>query len=492
MKKPWVKLEDRTDASPWPMYLTLEGYLAPVSRVVGKKGFTGLMVRFIGKNWQFHERKGEWDAFSEKIIQKMQREPDFADLVIRETYRLCGKMLDWTEKIANTDLRKKTNRKLWALLDGYHLRNLDARAYATVAPALDLTSRFTEKLEGILVAKKVKKQAILKTLAILLTPAAYTQEKKQDIALLKIAAKAERLSNKKQTAYLEKALQRHTLKFGWIPCTYEGPPWNQRYFQQVVQGLISLDPNGQLKKIEENDRLTQKKRNEVIRTLRLNREEKRWFDTAAAMGFFKADRKDLFFKSYYQMRPLFSEIARRLGLSAKQVKYLLPEEIKERLLGEKNPDENLLNAREKECVLIVDWNGPRVLQGKDAVRELKNVENIHPVKPADELKGQCANPGRAHGMARLILSGSDVSNMKSGDVLVAHATNPDVVPAMKIASAIVTDTGGITCHAAIVSRELGKPCLIGTKIATKTFKDGDTLTVNATHGWVRILKREKV
>ena len=66
-------------------------------------------------------------------------------------------------------------------------------------------------------------------------------------------------------------------------------------------------------------------------------------------------------------------------------------------------------------------------------------------------------------------------------------TRPEYVPLMKMAAAIVTDEGGITCHAAIVSRELKKPCVIGTQVATKVFQDGDMLEVNANHGMVRRL-----
>ena len=67
-------------------------------------------------------------------------------------------------------------------------------------------------------------------------------------------------------------------------------------------------------------------------------------------------------------------------------------------------------------------------------------------------------------------------------------TRPDYIAGMKKAAAIVTNEGGITCHAAIVSRELGIPCIIGTKIATQVFKDGDLVEVNANHGWVRKIK----
>ena len=78
--------------------------------------------------------------------------------------------------------------------------------------------------------------------------------------------------------------------------------------------------------------------------------------------------------------------------------------------------------------------------------------------------------------------------MEKGDVLVSSMTRPELVPAMKKALAVVTDEGGMTCHAAIVSRELGIPCVVGTKIATKAFKDGDFVEVNANHGVVRKMK----
>ena len=75
--------------------------------------------------------------------------------------------------------------------------------------------------------------------------------------------------------------------------------------------------------------------------------------------------------------------------------------------------------------------------------------------------------------------------MKDGDILVSVATTPSIVPAMKKAAAIVTDEGGLTCHASIVSRELNIPCVVGLKAVTKFVKDGDMLEVDATKGVVR-------
>lgn len=102
-----------------------------------------------------------------------------------------------------------------------------------------------------------------------------------------------------------------------------------------------------------------------------------------------------------------------------------------------------------------------------------------------EIKGQPASKGYAKGKVRLILLKSQVEELQAGEVLITEMTNPDFVLAMKKAAAIVTDEGGLTCHAAIVSRELGKPCVIGTKIATKVLKDGDEVEVDANVGIVR-------
>ena len=81
-----------------------------------------------------------------------------------------------------------------------------------------------------------------------------------------------------------------------------------------------------------------------------------------------------------------------------------------------------------------------------------------------------------------------LKKVEEGDILVTNQTTPEYMPLMKKASAFVTDQGGITCHAAIIAREMKKPCIIGTKIATKFLHDGDLVEVDANKGVVKILK----
>ena len=100
------------------------------------------------------------------------------------------------------------------------------------------------------------------------------------------------------------------------------------------------------------------------------------------------------------------------------------------------------------------------------------------------LTGVAASPGAASGSVKIIPDPSKIDKILPGDILVAEMTTPDFVPAMKRAVAIITDRGGRTAHAAIVSRELGIPCVVGTECATKTLKDGQSVTVDGSAGKV--------
>ncbi|MDP3917764.1 MAG: phosphoenolpyruvate synthase [Candidatus Woesebacteria bacterium] len=119
-----------------------------------------------------------------------------------------------------------------------------------------------------------------------------------------------------------------------------------------------------------------------------------------------------------------------------------------------------------------------------AIRDIKNTDNSISSNLTPILKGISASPGIGTGTVKILKSPKEIDKIQKGDILVAPMTSPDYVPAMKKATAIVTDQGGMTSHAAIVSREMGIPCIVGTKDGTKILKDGDIVTVNGTTGEV--------
>jgi phosphohistidine swiveling domain-containing protein len=118
-----------------------------------------------------------------------------------------------------------------------------------------------------------------------------------------------------------------------------------------------------------------------------------------------------------------------------------------------------------------------------------NIQLEDAVAPIDasEVRGQVAMHGTATGAARILHRKSEIPLVQDGEILITPMTTPDFLPAMKKAAAIVTDEGGITSHAAITARELGKPCIIGTKFATQVFETGDKLMVDANSGTVKKL-----
>ena len=104
-----------------------------------------------------------------------------------------------------------------------------------------------------------------------------------------------------------------------------------------------------------------------------------------------------------------------------------------------------------------------------------------------EVRGQVAQQGKVQGKVRVLLHPQDAGTLQQGEILVANMTSPDYMVALRKAGAIVTDEGGIVCHAAVISRELKIPCIIGTANATRVFKTGDMVEVDANVGVVKKL-----
>ncbi len=133
-------------------------------------------------------------------------------------------------------------------------------------------------------------------------------------------------------------------------------------------------------------------------------------------------------------------------------------------------------AIEKGKVYIVQSRPVTTIKGKVKEEEIKEGEIL--------VKGLGASPGIGIGKVKVILNEEEIGKVEQGDILVTIMTTPDMVPAMRKASAIVTDEGGMTCHAAIVSRELGVPAVVGTTNGTKVLKDGTVVTVDGEKGIV--------
>jgi phosphoenolpyruvate synthase/pyruvate phosphate dikinase len=157
------------------------------------------------------------------------------------------------------------------------------------------------------------------------------------------------------------------------------------------------------------------------------------------------------------------------------------------LMSGEIPNKEILAERKKFYILIDRENpvlNPEILAST-------GIELKAEVIPSDmkEFLGTSACPGIARGKVRIVATKESIPSLNDGEILVCSMTTPAYVPAMKKAAAFITDEGGITCHAAILAREMNKPCIIGTKIATQLLQDGDEVEVDADEGIVRVLKK---
>ncbi|MBW2982267.1 phosphoenolpyruvate synthase [Candidatus Woesearchaeota archaeon] len=149
-------------------------------------------------------------------------------------------------------------------------------------------------------------------------------------------------------------------------------------------------------------------------------------------------------------------------------------------------------AVEGENVYIVQARAVTTFKKPEKKKPAAEGEGLKEVEAESLVKGETASPGVASGTVKIIKDIAELDKIQKGDIMVTTMTTPDMVPAMQKANAIVTNEGGMTCHAAIVSREMGTPCIVGTGNGTEVLKEGQEVTVHATHGIVYAGKLEEV
>ncbi len=204
----------------------------------------------------------------------------------------------------------------------------------------------------------------------------------------------------------------------------------------------------------------------------------------------RLELRDAWASLVFAMRRFSGELCSRFGLPKGGLRdYLFEEELHLIETGERVPEE-ILKQRLEFCIVALKEGKIIVLTGKDAKDFFE--KNVPKEEQADFVKGMVANKGKAQGIAKVLLFDEnlveEMQRMKKGQILVVGQTRPMLVPALKKAAAIVTDEGGITSHAAIVSREFGIPCIVGTHNATRVFKDGDLILVDADNGIAKKIK----
>lgn len=177
------------------------------------------------------------------------------------------------------------------------------------------------------------------------------------------------------------------------------------------------------------------------------------------------------------------------SLNNDEMQYVTIHEISNIFNKKQTPTKKEILQRKQGCTFYEDEKTGKIIFNYDNNFANKIGLKQEIIPKTNQLKGTCACKGKAQGTARIINKPYEMNKFKEGDIIISINTTPDLMPVLKKCRAIVTDEGGLTCHASVVSRELNKPCIVGTKFATKVFKDNDILEVDADKGMVRRISK---
>ena len=210
------------------------------------------------------------------------------------------------------------------------------------------------------------------------------------------------------------------------------------------------------------------------------------FDFIALMAYWRDERKRISLPAMYWVFKICDEVAQRYKVNHKLVYNLDYQEMKDFIVGIADiPSHTHSQGR---LTFYIGKDGVKYFYGKDHQRIFRSFfgqKNLNDTLLSGMITSR-AGEGKITGRARVVLNPVN-AKFEEGEILIAPQTQPGYVPLMKKAKAIVTDQGGITSHAAIISREFGIPCLVGTRFASKILKDGDLIEINTNHGTVKKL-----
>ena len=433
--------------------------------------------------------------------QKLVRDKEFYKQRCRGHYNSFKRIKILCKDLLADNLKIKTNRQLFRIYDALYKAFAECWKWGLIIQTLDMSSvKFSVNLYQEL-EPKLKKlgnpEIVFSNLTASTKPTALSEE---NMAVLKLISRikknkilSKQFKNSKSLKELSTGAQssfnKLADKFGWLQYYYIGPVAGPEYYFDLVKRRWGIFPDKEIR-TKQKELAELKKFHNKAKPF-FTKEELRKIEIVRELAYLKEIRKEVQIYYYnYAMGRWYQEIASRFYWSPLQARYVVRDEYHDILVGNKKPfTSQQLNDRYQCCAHILENGRVRFYTGAKA-KELKKlfIQNRTSIKKTNLIKGQVAYPGHAQGIVKIVNATSDLKKFNEKDILVSYSTNPSLVPAMNKAAAIVTNTGGITCHAAIVSRELKIPCIIGTKVATQVLKDGDRVEVDANRGIVKKVK----
>lgn len=297
------------------------------------------------------------------------------------------------------------------------------------------------------------------------------------------------VSRKQQT--LPSAARHLSRLYGWIPFGYDGPTiWDEHYFTELLNKELKHGPSKlehRLNEFEMDLRNSAKLLKQDERRYVHTKAQKRHLEILRRLAEWTDDRKRIEYQIHIHYHGLMIAFSKQTKIPLPVIKNLLNDEFP-LVLTDPGQARRIGVARLKRKFVVAFKNGrPKIIPDAQC---RKIIAVVTKVSSAKELHGDVASVGpktKYQGIARVLNSPSECGKVKPGDFIVTQMTTPQFVSAMYRAAGFLTDEGGVTCHAAIMAREMNKPCIIGLKNATRVLRDGDKIEIDVIKGLVKKL-----
>ncbi|PIW36508.1 MAG: hypothetical protein COW24_04845 [Candidatus Kerfeldbacteria bacterium CG15_BIG_FIL_POST_REV_8_21_14_020_45_12] len=430
----------------------------------------------------------EWEGFAKSLYQTVAKS--------RETFDRYKLMIQHDQKhfigvcgdVGSQDLTNASEEQLLEWFEAYVAAYQQYFRTSILIPFIMeplISDDARRQLENILSERKLdaKFQHYFDAIFLPEEKNAITQERED---LLRIVEDADLHSLSEVDVNFR--LEEHTAKYRWIPCyDINDKPWGVETFRKLYDDLRADHWQEELEDLVHfGNRATgfQTALDELVTTV----DQRVLFTIVHDIVFLKDERDDFRRRGSYLIQPFFSELAKRMGgLSLDEVSNLLQREVQVFLGTGTLPLRSKIKERTDGFAMLKTPREAevRIYSGPEVSAVAHEQLGDQPERQGNFLEGIVASEGVTSGPARLVITKDDLAKIQPGDIMVAVTTHPDYVPAMRKCAGIVTDEGGLTAHAAIISRELQIPCLVGVQTATAIFSDGDQITLDASAGFVR-------
>ncbi len=452
-----------------------------------KKSFSTALSMGISGKTSFWMGEKEYDIFENLLIANfLKNQQSFKKYLF--SYKKCKERFGKTaKKINSSDLKNFSQIQLAEIYKDFFSRDSEFILLGQYM-AFILIEMIPKILKQRLLESGISPVEAEKLMSIVLSPSKVKAVTRMEEKILRVAWA---FKHKKTLRDRNKLVIENLIKeYGWIPSmTFDAPLWGKKFFEDKIKEMIkNPDLEKFLEEVESAKKQAKKVKKSFNNLLLKYPKLKGIFLTANKLVDLKDERDEARRFIYFLSRPLFFEIALRTKLKIDEVLTLSQDEIDIFLKRDVLPPLAEINRRKNNFVVCVAKKKLKIYSGKKAVEFAKRYLHEKEESIQKEFSGIIASPGVAKGFVKLIGDKKDLPNVKRGDILVAITTHPDYLFAMRRAKAVITDEGGLTSHAAIVSREFKIPCIVGTKIATQVLKDGQLVEVDANKGVVKVIK----